>query len=298
MRVLITGATGLVGKALGAELSAQGHEIYIVSRRAPKDFPFAFKLITGDLATGIISSLQSHSFDVVFHLMGETIAQRWTPRAKQRIHNSRVEGTKNLIQSLGGVKHFIMASAIGIYGDRGEEKLAEESRCGTDFLAEVCQAWEAAADIASLKFPDVRIVKMRFGLVLAAQGGALPKLLKPIQFGVGGTLGDGSSVMSWIHIADLIRMLTYVLNKNNLDGPINAVAPETVTNLQLTHTLAAKLHRWALFRIPKMVLQGVLGEMSSVVIFSQNVSADKIQKSGFTFLYPRLSEALDQLLAS
>ena len=258
MKILITGATGLVGKALGAELSTEGHEIYIVSRHSPKSIPFEFKLITGDLSGGPIAALQSHSFDAVFHLMGETIAQRWTPAAKQRILTSRVESTKNLIQSLGGVKTFITASAIGIYGDRGDEKLSEESILGADFLSQVCQEWENAADIASLKFPDVRIVKMRFGLVLAAQGGAFPKLLKPIQYGVGGTMGDGRAVMSWIHLTDLVRMLICALNKNTLVGAINAVAPESVTNLEFTQTLAAKLHRRAVFRIPKFVLKGVL----------------------------------------
>lgn len=296
MKILITGATGLVGKFLGASLSAQSHDIYIVSRKPNVHLPFSHSLIVGDLSAGVISELQGHSFDAVFHLMGETIAQRWTSAVKQQIFTSRVESTKNLILSLGAVKTLIVASAIGIYGERGTEKLSEESSLGTDFLSRVCQAWESAASSALLKFPDVRIVKMRFGLVLSEHGGAFPKLLKPIQYGVGGTIGDGNAIMSWIHLEDLVRMMTYVLNNINLDGPINAVSPEPVTNQYLTHAIASKLHRWAVFRIPKMVLKGVLGEMASVLIFSQNVSSEKIQQAGFSFHYPRLSAALDQLI--
>lgn len=296
MKILITGATGLVGSSLGASLSAQGHDLYIISRKSKIHLPFPCSLIVGDLSTGVILELQKHSFDAVFHLMGETIAQRWTPIVKQRIFTSRVESTKNLILSLGEVKTLIVASAIGIYGERGIEKLSEESPTGTDFLSRVCLAWESAASSALLKFPNLRIVKMRFGLVLSEHGGAFPKLLNLIQYGVGGTIGDGTAMMSWIHLEDLVRMLTYVLNNKNLFGPINAVAPEPVTNQYLTHAIASKLHRWAVFRIPKIVLKGLLGEMASVVIFSQNVSSEKIQQAGFTFHYPRLSAALDQLI--
>jgi len=296
MKVLITGATGLIGRALGTELATLGYEIYVLSRQIKLQLPFSFKLIQGDLSQTVIPELKSISFDSVFHLMGESIAQRWTSEVKKRIYDSRIKSTENLILSLGGVKNLISISAIGIYGNRGSERLTEESKLGSDFLAQICQDWESATDKASFQFPGVRIIKLRLGLVLSSHGGAFPKLLMPFKLGLGGALGDGLSYMSWIHLDDLIQMIIFILNNNQLNGVFNAVAPQAILNQEFTKILSHKLHRWSPFKIPKVILKGVLGEMSSALLYSQNVDCSKIQALGFKFNYESLSLALDEIL--
>lgn len=296
MKVLITGATGLVGQALGLELSNLGHEIFLVSRRSNLQLSFPYQLIQGDLSKGVIPELREHEFDVVFHLMGENIAQRWTPKIKERIYQSRVLSTENLIESLSSIKNWLTASAIGIYGDRAGEVLNEESGLASDFLAKVCQDWEASADKVSQKFPHARVVKLRLGMILSNQGGALPKLLLPFKWGVGGVLGDGQAFMSWIHIEDVIQIMTFILNNKSLYGSINAVAPHPVTNEVFTQILSQKLGRRSFLKVPKWALQSLMGEMSSVLLFSQNVSCHKILKANFIFKYPTLSKALDHLV--
>jgi uncharacterized protein (TIGR01777 family) len=238
--------------------------------------------------------------DAVFHLAGESVAEgRWTTTQKARIRESRVLGTKNLVagilQNKNGVKKLISSSAVGYYGDRGEEDLTESSSPGNDFLADVCVGWEREADIA--REQGVRVVTMRTGIVLGAGGGALAKMLTPFRLGAGGPLGNGRQWMPWIHVADLARLYTHASETSSINGPMNAVAPNPVRNSEFTKALAAQLKRPAFMPAPYIGLRLVFGEFAKVLFASQKVLPQVALETGFTYQFPFIQEALKDILS-
>lgn len=236
--------------------------------------------------------------DAVIHLAGEPVAQRWSEQVKERIYSSRVDGTRYLVSILKTVPHrprvLVCASAIGIYGSRGDEILTERSAPGEDFLATVVIDWEQAAQSAEAL--GVRVVNLRFGVVLG-KGGALAKMLPPFRFGVGGRIGSGQQWVSWIHIDDAVNLALFAMENDAVHGPMNITAPNPVTNLEFTRQLAAALHRPALFPVPPIALKLLYGEMAEAVLSSQRVIPAAAQSDGFRFLYPALAPALANVLA-
>lgn len=238
--------------------------------------------------------------DVIFHLAGEPIAEgRWDSAKKARIRETRVTGTRRLVDALESLPNrppvLISASAVGYYGDRGDEILDESSPPGKDFLAEVCQAWEAEALRAAAR--GVRVVTARIGVVLGDGGGALTRMLVPFKLGLGGRLSDGRQWMSWIHLDDLAGLLLQAAENSAIAGPMNAVAPEPLTNREFTRSLAAALHRPAIFPVPKFALNLAFGEMSSILLASQRVLPQVALKAGYRYRYPKLADALRAALA-
>jgi len=237
--------------------------------------------------------------DAVVNLAGESIDGRWTEAKKERIRSSRVEATRFLAEVVADLpkppRIFVHASAVGYYGDRGHELLREESAPGSGFLAKVAQEWEAAAELARER--GLRTVSLRIGMVLAATGGALPKLLRPIRFGVGGRIGSGCQIVSWIEIEDLVSAIHHVLERGSLEGAVNCVAPETVTNVELVRTLGRIVRRPTLIPLPELVGRLLFGEMAEEVLFaSARVEPAKLQASGFRFRHASLEEALRHVL--
>ena len=276
MIVTLTGASGFIGRALAARLSASGHKVQPFSLRAPRPLEVS---------------------DAVIHLAGEPVAQRWTPEAKRRIRESRVEGTRRLIAALPAPPRvFICSSAVGFYGSRGDEVLTEASPPGTGFLAEVCTAWEGAADQASAL--GMRVVKLRTGMVLGGQGGALDRMLPAFRMGVGGRLGSGRQWMPWIQLDDHLDLVEFALAQAGVSGPLNAVAPNPVTNREFTATLARALHRPAFLPAPAFALRAMFGEMASVLLASQRVIPRAALDAGFEFRHPELGPALQDILRS
>jgi uncharacterized protein len=293
-RALVSGASGLIGAALLPSLKTLGFEVVCLVRRPasqPDEIPWD---PSHPLSPGKLSG-----FEAVIHLAGENVAGRWTEARKAAIRNSRVQGTRNLAQSLVQTSHpprvLITASAIGYYGDRGDEVLTEDSSAGHGFLAEVCKEWEAATLAA--KDAGIRTAYMRTGLVLSSKGGALPKMLPPFRMGVGGRLGSGRQWMSWIHIEDLVAAILQILRNDSLQGPVNLVAPQPVTNAEFTRTLGTVLSRPTVFPMPAFVVQGLFGQMGrEVLLASQRVEPTRLIASGFRFQYPTLQPALESLL--
>lgn len=292
MRILLTGATGLIGSHLGLKLVKMGHTLTVISRSrksALEKLAFPCEIIEGDLMKSPVV-LKDTLFDAVIHLLGEGVAdKRWSEDQKNKILDSRTASTKNLIQSFNKVPDiWVQASAIGIYGDRGDEVLHENSTSGEGFLADVCKKWEAMADQSGAK----RIVKTRLGIVLASNGGALDKMLFPFRAGVGGALGNGKQWMSWIHIEDVVNLLIECLTNSKLEGAINFVSPHPERNLDFSKKLALSLNRPLGPHVPGFVMQTMFGEMSEVLLGSQKVVS---QKLSYRFLYPKLEEALKSI---
>jgi uncharacterized protein len=275
MNVAITGASGLIGKALRERLASNGHTAVAVPRGA----------LPGEC-------------DAVVHLAGEPVAQRWTEAAKKRIHDSRVDGTRHLVNALSAQSKrprvLVCASAVGYYGARGDQVLTEASAPGSDFLARVVMDWEEASHPAESL--GIRVVRLRFGAVLGS-GGALAKLLPVFRFGVGGKLGSGRQWMAWIHIADAVNLILFALDYAAIRGAVNATAPHPVTNEEFTNRLAIALHRPAIFPVPAFALKLALGEMSEMLLASQRVLPTVAKSAGFRFQYPDLHGALEDLLA-
>ena len=300
MRIIVTGSSGLVGSALIPRLLAEDHEVTRFVRDAAKRFADGTRAIKWDIERGEIDDAEVSAHDAVIHLAGEPVAERrWTAEKKRRIHDSRVESTKLLAASIARVdprpRAFISASAIGIYGDRGDEVLDEESAFGDDFLAAGGRGWEQAADAA--RAAGVRVVHPRIGVVLTPRGGALAKLLTPFRLGAGGRIGTGTQYMSWITLDDLIAALMLMLKDDDLAGAFNCVAPEPVTNAEFTETLARVLARPSVFTVPKFAARLAFGEMADAVLLaSQRVVPRRLQEAGFTFQHPQLEAALRYLL--
>lgn len=298
MKILLTGATGFVGNALGRRLIREGHELVILSRDplvAKEKLPYPAQILPwSNLNAQLMTSVGA-----VIHLAGESIAgSRWNERFKAKVLNSRVKTTRALVDALNDTKEnsphtFICASAVGFYGDRGDEMLLETSPDGSGFLAEVCRSWEAEASRAH----GQRTVILRLGVVLGAQGGMLQKLIPIFRNRLGGTVGSGKQWMSWVHIDDLVELIVHCLKSSTtLQGPVNVASPNPVTNAEMTRTLGDLLGVNPFFKVPAFALKFVLGEMSSMVLNSQRISAQKAISSGFEPKYITFRQALEQIL--
>ena len=251
-------------------------------------------------AGGLAEPSRFDGVDAVVHLAGENIAAgRWTPARKAEIRQSRVEGTRILCESLARLAHppklLVSASAVGFYGDRGAQMLTEESGAGSGFLPDVCREWEAATEPASQA--DIRVVNLRFGMVLSPAGGALRKMLPPFKLGLGGRIGSGDQFMSWIAIDDAVGAIHHTLSAESLRGPVNAVAPTPVTNTEFTCTLARVLRRPALIPVPRFAARLAFGEMADALLLaSARVVPVRLRESGYHFRFPELEGALRYLL--
>lgn len=292
MHIIVSGANGLIGRALVPALEAAGHRVTrMVRGRARPGWPE----IAWEPESGRIAPQALEGAEAVVHLAGESIVGRWTADKKRRIYDSRVRGTQVLCEALRQVvkapKVFVCASAIGYYGNCGERLLLEESRAGRDFLARVCTDWEAAAGRAADR--GIRVVSARLGMVLSSTGGALGQMLPPFRLGVGGVLGSGSQYMSWISLDDVVGAVSHVLATESLCGPVNFVAPGTVRNREFTKTLGRVLRRPTRLAVPAFAARLLFGEMAEALLLaSTRVDPAKLQASGYSFRYPELEGAL------
>lgn len=298
MHVILTGGTGLIGSRIGIELIKAGHTITALTRSGhTSDLPFPATCIQWnheDVLTKDQLFGKGQSYDAVIHLAGEPVAQRWTKRVREKIRSSRIGSSRALIEAVKQGQRppevWINASAIGIYGDAGTAELTEDCAPGRGFLSDICVNWEL--ELAALP-TSTRTVAARFGVVLSLGGGALPKMLGPIQYGLGGNIGRGNQWLSWIHIDDAVRAILHVLHDPAVSGPINIVAPQALTNAEFTATLASKLNVPSFISVPKFALKTLLGDMSSILLDSAKVFPAKLLKSGFVFSFPSLRGAAD-----
>jgi uncharacterized protein (TIGR01777 family) len=296
MNILVTGASGLIGSGLLPFLGNMGHEVTRLVRSPPRP---GERAIRWDPAAGSIEESGLAGMEAVVHLAGENIAERWTAEKKAKIRDSRVNGTRLLCEALARMdtppKVLVSASAIGYYGDRGGEMLTEESPSGQGFLAEVCRAWEASTAPAQQK--GIRVVPLRFGIVLSEAGGALAKILPPFRMGMGGILGSGRQYMSWIALDDAVGAIHHAIVTESLQGPANAASPESVTNQEFTKTLGKVLGRPTVVPLPAFAARLMFGEMADeLLLASARVQPVKLAASGYTFRYPDLEAALRHLL--
>jgi uncharacterized protein (TIGR01777 family) len=297
MKILISGASGLVGKNLIPTLIAKGHAVQRLVRRAPK----SADEIEWNAESGFSETEQAklENFVAVVHLAGDNVAsENWSDEKKRKIKESRTIGTRVLVDALtrcaNPPKHFVAASAIGFYGNRGGEILNEESAKGEGFLPEVCAAWEDEIRRAE---SFARVVRLRIGVVLAKEGGALEKMLTPFKFGVGGTIGSGKQYMSWLALDDLIKMIHFALENENLRGAVNAVAPNPVTNEEFTRTLGKVLNRPTFLPVPAFAIKTLFGEMGEALILEgSRVVPQKLQDARFDFDFKNLEAAMRHVL--
>jgi uncharacterized protein (TIGR01777 family) len=291
MKIGVTGASGMVGTELMNFLSCLGHEVRPMVRRAAYEGEVHWDPSKKEMDRSGLEGL-----DAVIHLAGENIgAGRWNADRKRKIKESRIAATQFLAESLASLKDppkvFIASSAIGFYGNRGEEVLNEQSPAGMGFLAEVCQDWERACEPA--RKAGIRTVNIRTGIVLSAKGGALPKMVLSMLMGAGGVIGSGKQWMSWISMEDLVGIFHYAIHQENLSGSVNATAPGAVTNASLTKVLGKVLCRPTLAPLPGFVVKTIFGEMGeSLLLEGQQVKPEKLTKAGFEFFYPDLESAL------
>ncbi|HZW95005.1 MAG TPA: TIGR01777 family oxidoreductase [Candidatus Eremiobacteraceae bacterium] len=293
-KILVSGVSGPIGAALLPSLRASGW--FVV--RLVRGQPTSRDQIAWDPAKQISPEAVS-GFDAVIHLAGESIFGRWTAAKKARILNSRLDGTTNLAHALANAEEkprvFVCGSAIGYYGNRGDELLREESAPGAGFLADVCQRWEEATTPAVQA--DIRTAHIRTGVVLSPKGGALGAMLLPFKIGVGGRIGDGRQWMSWVHVQDMVGAINHILKNDLLQGPVNMVAPKPVTNAEFTCTLAGVLSRPAVLPMPAFAVKALFGEMGTeLLLASQKVEPGKLISSGYPFRYCELRSALEALL--
>jgi len=297
MKVLVSGSTGLIGSALVRGLAGAGHG---VTRLVRSSLGAGLDGVRWDPEAGAVDLEGMEGHDAVVHLSGENIAgARWTPERKARIRDSRVGGTRLLCDALLRLDRppqvLVCASATGYYGDRGGEVLREESPPGKGFLAEVCREWEAATE--GVVRNGLRVVNLRIGMVLCAEGGALEKMLPAFRSGVGGRIGSGEQFMSWIALPDLVGVIRHALSSASLQGPVNAVAPHPVTNREFTKTLGRVLGRPTVALLPAFVVRLLFGEMADeLLLASARVAPAKLLASGYRFAFPELETALRPLL--
>lgn len=278
MHVAVTGASGFIGSALCSAAAARGWRVTALGR---------------DYNPSLLESL-----DAVIHLAGESVAGRWTNEKKTQIERSRVEGTRRLVQAIAACERkprvLVSASAVGYYGDRGDEPLFEESAPGNDFLARVCTGWEREA--AAAQALGVRTVMLRTGIVLGAHGGALAQMMKPFRFGAGGPLGSGRQFVAWIDLEDIVALYLFAVENEALRGPVNAVTPDYATNARLAQAMGSAMRRPALAPAPGIALRALLGEFAGTLLGSQLVIPDVAQNAGFRWRRPRLEDALQSIL--
>jgi uncharacterized protein len=304
MKILITGSTGLVGSALCQDLVRAGHTVCrlirpgtsaAAARNAP-GFDVNWIPATGELGGAAVGA------DAVVNLAGAPIAdRRWTPQRKELLRTSRIDSLRALVAALAKMsarpRVLVSASATGYYGNRGDETLTEASAPGNDFLSVTAKDWEAEAIKAEAL--GIRVVRARFGVILSKDGGALPQMMRPFKFGVGGKLGSGKQWLSWITLEDAVGILRLALENANLTGPINIVSPQPVTNAEFTKTLAAAIHRPALFPAPAFALRLILGEMADALLLSsQRAFPAQLQKLNYQFQHPDLLSALSNALVA
>jgi uncharacterized protein (TIGR01777 family) len=298
MKILISGASGLVGTHLIPTLKAKGHEIFRLVRKAPQ----AAGEIQWDAEKGFGESERAklENFDALIHLAGDNVAsENWSAEKKRKIRNSRVVGTRVLVDALklaqNPPKILVSASATGFYGDGKDEILTEDSAKGKGFLPEVCSEWENEASKAE-QF-GARVVMPRIGVVLAKDGGALEKMLTPFKFGVGGRIGSGKQWMSWIALEDLIRVIHFALENENLRGAVNTTAPNPVTNEEFTRTFGKVLHRPAILPVPGFAIKLMFGEMGeNLLLQGARVLPERLTENGFEFKFTNLEEAMKAAL--
>lgn len=294
MKILVSGLSGLVGSELGPFLTTGGHEVFGLTRSPEGD-----RQIRWDIENEELDASQLEGFDAVVHLAGENIAKRWNEKQKRRIRESRVKGTTLLCERLASLesppKTLVCASAIGFYGDRGDEVLIEDSPPGEGFLPEVCQEWEAACQSAREK--GIRVVNLRLGVVLSPKDGALKKMLLPFKMGAGGKLGDGKQWMSWIAIDDVVGAIHHCLTTETLSGPVNAMTPNAVTNLEFTKALGRVLKRPTILPMPGFAAKLAFGEMADALLLSScHAKPSKLVESGYEFRCGEIEPALRHLL--
>ncbi len=290
MKVAVTGASGLIGSALVSELENRGDQVLRIGRTARQEGDIVWDPMEGNLDPSLIEAV-----DAVVNLAGETIEGRWTAKKKKKILESRVKGTQLLSQTFQRLdtppKIFVSSSASGFYGDRGEEILTESSTAGNGFLADVCKAWEAAADTSS----ETRLAIARTGVVFDPSGGALQKLLIPIRLFFGGPLGGGKQWWPWITLADEVKALMHMID-TDIEGPVNLVSPQPLRNKELTKQIAKALKRPAFIPAPAFALRALLGEMADgLLLSSSRILPEALEKSGFQFSSPDLQSALESL---
>ena len=292
MKILLSGSSGFVGQALISHLAERGYEVRRLVRR---DNPSAETVIWNPDSGRIEASACEH-FDAVIHLGGENIAAgRWTQRRKKRLRNSRVNSTRFLALTLSQLQHppkvFACASAIGFYGDRGDEILTEQSPAGVGFMAELGQEWESACQPAIDR--GIRVVNLRFGIILGKKGGALAKMLTPFRCGIGGKIGNGRQYWSWISLTDAVRAVDYCLNHESVSGPVNLVSPGPPTNYEFTKALGKALRRPTILPLPGFAARLAFGEMAdSALLASARVEPEALINNGFEFTHPDLASAL------
>lgn len=293
-RLLISGASGLIGSALVRASASGGHAVLRLVRRRPQ----GAQEIAWDPLRPVAPNLVS-GFDAVIHLSGESVVGRWTRAKRRRIRDSRVLSADNLARALARAEMkpsvLVSASAVGFYGDRGDEVLTEASAAGEGFLPTVCREWEAASHAASAA--GIRVVHLRIGIVLSREGGALPPMLLPFRLGLGGRIGSGRQWWSWIHLDDLVAAVFDILENRNLRGAVNAVSPNPVSNAEFTQNLARVLGRPAIFTVPEFAVRFALGEFADEgLLASARVFPGQLLQSGFRFRHPVLELALKNLL--
>ena len=291
MKITLTGASGFIGQQLIERLLQDGHSLHAVGRHRP-GAPVRFS--EWDANGGAVPIEAIEGAEAIIHLAGEPIAQRWNSAVKKRIRDSRILGTRAIVEAVSGLHQrpqtFLCASAIGYYGDRADEILDEHSSQGRGFLSEVCFEWEREARAAG--HLGLRVVMLRFGIVLGKEGGALKQMLPPFRLGVGGPTASGRQWMSWIHADDLIEAILFSLRNGNLFGPINATSPNPVRNQEFAKALGEALRRPAVIHTPVFALKLLLGETAEIALMSQRVAPRALERAGFEFRYPEIHSAL------
>lgn len=297
MKCIVSGGTGFLGRRLVSRLLAPENYVAIYTRNPGKQTQTAVHSYGWDPLSYDPPTESLNNYDVVFHLAGEPVAQRWNDAVKQRIYDSRVLGTRRLVDTIARVQHrptvLVCASAIGYYGNRGDEVLTESSSPGSGFLVDACKAWEAEADRASSL--GLRVVKLRIGFVLGKDGGALATMVPAFKLGIGGKLGDGKQWMPWVHVDDVVNLFVHAA-ENEVRGVWNATSPNPVTNADFTHRLGHVLHRPTFLPIPEFALKIAFGEFARHMLDSARVIPDAAIRAGFQFQFPEIGPALSNLL--
>ncbi len=298
MKILITGASGLVGAELQKSFAEKGYEMLLASRKEPKDD----KHVQWSIEEGFAEPEKLEGIDAVVHLAGENVSGglRWSDEKKKAIRDSRVLGTRNVVDAISKLKDkpkvFVASSAIGFYGERGDEEVTESSAVGDNFLAGVCREWESESRRA--EDAGIRTVLLRTGIVLSKDGGALGTMLTPFKLGVGGVVGSGKQWMSWISMEDEIAIINFVIENENIRGAVNAVSPNPVTNQEFTKTLGEVLYRPTFLPLPEFAVSMVFGEMGDALLLaSTKVMPKRLTDAGFEFKQPELKGAIEKAVA-